>query len=46
VTDVIDGVSQYGEFINSGLSPVSANGAAGKGYSLRFAGGNQAPRVP
>lgn len=38
VTDIIDGVSQYGEFIESGLAPVSANGAAGKGYSLRFAG--------
>lgn len=39
VTDIIDGVSQYGEFIDSGLAPIGANGAAGKGYSLRFAGG-------
>lgn len=37
VTDVIDGVSQYGEFIDTGLAPVSANGGPGKGYSLRFA---------
>jgi hypothetical protein len=37
VTDIIDGISQYGEFIDTGLSPVSANGAAGAGYSLRFA---------
>lgn len=38
VTDIIDGFSSYGEFIDSGLAPVAANGAAGKGYSLRFAG--------
>jgi len=37
VTDIIDGISQYGEFINTGLAPTSANGAAGAGYSLRFA---------
>jgi hypothetical protein len=37
VTDVIDGVSQYGEFTNTGLAPVSANGSPGKGFSLRFA---------
>jgi hypothetical protein len=37
VTDVIDGVSQYGEFIDTGLAPVSANGGPGKGFSLRFA---------
>ena len=37
VTDVIDGVSQYGEFIDTGLAPISANGAPGKGFSLRFA---------
>jgi len=41
VTDIIDGVSQYGEFIDTGLAPVSANGQAGKGYSLRFANGSQ-----
>jgi hypothetical protein len=43
VTDIIDGVSQYGEFIDTGLAPISANGSAGKGFSLRFAGGAQAP---
>ena len=37
VTDIIDGVSQYGEFIDTGLAPVSANGGPGKGFSLRFA---------
>lgn len=41
VTDVIDGVSQYGEFIDTGLAPIGANGSAGKGFSLRFAGGAQ-----
>lgn len=41
VSDVIDGVSQYGEFIDTGLSPVSANGRAGAGYSLRFASNSQ-----
>lgn len=39
VTDVIDGYSQYGEFIDTGLSPT--RGSAGKGFSLRFAGGTQ-----
>ena len=37
VTDIIDGVSQYGEFIDTGLAPISDNGSAGSGYSLRFA---------
>lgn len=37
VTDIIDGVSQYGEFIDSGLAPISDNGGPGHGYSLRFA---------
>lgn len=46
VTDIIDGYSQYGEFIDSGLAPVVGNGSAGKGYSLRFAGGSAAPTVP
>jgi hypothetical protein len=45
VTDVIDGISQYGDFIDSGLAPIGENGAAGKGFSLRFAGGSQAPQV-
>ncbi len=39
VTDIIDGLGQYGEFIDSGLSPTAANGAPGKGFSIRFAGG-------
>lgn len=39
VTDIIDGLSSYGEFINTGLAPTSANGAPGMGYSLRFTGG-------
>lgn len=37
VTDIIDGLSQYGEFIDTGLAPITANGSAGSGYSLRFA---------
>lgn len=40
VTDILDGVSQYGEFVDTGLAPIAANGGAGKGYSLRFAGGS------
>jgi len=36
VTDIIDGTGQYGEFIDTGLAPIAANGAPGKGYSLRF----------
>ncbi len=42
VTDIIDGVSQYGEFIDTGLAPTSAVGAAGKGFSLRFAANSNA----
>jgi hypothetical protein len=38
VTDIIDGVSSYGEYIDSGLSP-GQGGTPGAGYSLRFAGG-------
>lgn len=41
VTDVIDGTSQYGEFIDSGLAPIGTVGAAGGGFSLRFAGASQ-----
>jgi len=37
VTDIIDGVSEYGEFIDTGLAPVEDNGGPGSGYSLRFA---------
>lgn len=39
VTDVIDGLSPYGEYQNTGLAPISANGAPGTGFSLRFSGG-------
>jgi len=39
VTDIIDGLGQYGEFIDTGLAPNGAYGAPGKGYSARFAGG-------
>jgi hypothetical protein len=46
VTDILDGVSQYGEFIDTGLAP--NKGAAGLGYSLRFpsAGGAIASQIP
>jgi hypothetical protein len=37
VTDIIDGISQYGEFIDTGLAPIQSNGGPGKGFSLRFA---------
>lgn len=43
VTDIIDGTSQYGEFIDTGLAPLADNGAAGKGYSVRFSGGAGVP---
>lgn len=42
VTDIIDGISQYGEFIDTGLAPTSANGGPGKGFSLRFANNSNA----
>lgn len=43
VTDVIDAASQYGEYIDSGLAPISANGGPGNGFSRRFqAVGNDA----
>jgi hypothetical protein len=42
VTDIIDGLSQYGEWMDTGLAP-AGSGAAGKGYSLRFAGGAGTP---
>jgi hypothetical protein len=38
VTDIIDGRSEYGEFIDTGLAPIDSNGVAGTGFSLRFAG--------
>jgi hypothetical protein len=41
VTDIIDGTSAYGEYINdSTLSPFGSGGA-GAGFSLRFSGGTQ-----
>lgn len=46
VTDIIDGRSQYGEFIDTGLAPVTANGAAGTGFSLRFAGNSAQVGTP
>jgi len=45
VTDVLDGQSDYGEWMDTGLSP-GGGGAAGKGYSLRFAGGAGTPTPP
>jgi hypothetical protein len=45
VTDIIDGVSSYGEYIDSGLAPIGANGTAGAGYSLRFSGGSGGPNT-
>lgn len=39
VTDIIDGLGQYGEFIDTGLAPMAAYGTAGAGYSVRFQGG-------
>ena len=46
VTDIIDGRSQYGEFVDTGLAPVQANGAAGTGFSLRFAGNSAQVGTP
>jgi hypothetical protein len=46
VTDIIDGLSPYGEFIDTGLAPIGANGAAGTGFSLRFAGSGSAASTP
>lgn len=45
VSDVISGTDDYGEFVDTGLAPIADNGAAGKGYSLRFAGGQFAPTL-
>lgn len=39
VTDVIDGTSTYGEFIDSGLAPGVDGNEAGKGSSYRFSQG-------
>ena len=38
VTDVIDGLSTYGEFSDTGLAPISDNGGPAAGYSMRFPG--------
>ncbi len=40
VSDIVDGTSQYGEFMDTGLAPVGGTGA-GQTYSIRFAGGTQ-----
>jgi hypothetical protein len=42
VTDVIDGFSTYGEFIDTGLAPLTTAGDASAGTSIRFASGNTA----
>jgi len=42
VTDVLDGTNDYGEWMDTGLSP-GGTGGAGKGFSLRFAGGAGTP---
>lgn len=42
VTDVIDGFSTYGEFIDTGLAPLTSAGAPSAGTSIRFASGNTA----
>jgi len=44
VTDIIDGVSTYGEFIDTGLAPVDAS--AGSGTSIRFAGNSNNVATP
>lgn len=46
ITDIIDGVSQYGEFIDTGLAPTSDNGQAGAGFSLRFASNSNLVATP
>jgi hypothetical protein len=46
VTDIIDGRSQYGEFVDTGLAPVASNGVAGSGFSLRYAGGSAQNALP
>lgn len=43
VTDVTDGNSEYGEFIDSGLAPLAVNGSPGAGYSFAFGGGDTRP---
>lgn len=40
VTDIIDGTSPYGEYIDTGLGTDLDGASAGKGFSLRFAGGS------
>ena len=36
VTDIVDGISQYGEYLNTGLAPHTDSGGPGTGYSRRF----------
>lgn len=39
-SDVIDGISNYGEYIDTGLAPVGdTGGGPGLGFSIRFSGG-------
>jgi hypothetical protein len=45
VTDIIDGKSQYGEWSDTGLSPIGTTGGPGTGYSLRFGSGTATPTV-
>ena len=47
VTDIIDGVSTYGEFPagGTGLAPLGVDGTAGAGASLRFSAGSAATPV-
>jgi len=35
-SDVVDGTSQYGEYIDTGLAPNIQGAGAGKGFSIRF----------
>lgn len=42
VTDIIDGFSTYGEFIDSGLAPLTQAGDPSAGTSIRFASGSTA----
>jgi hypothetical protein len=42
VTDIIDGFSTYGEFVDTGLAPLTDAGDASAGTSIRFASGSTA----
>jgi len=45
VTDIIDGLSTYGEYIDTGLGPTTDAGLAGAGASIRFAGGSAVNKI-